>query len=68
MRVPDDVAVVGADDEPLAAGVTPALTTVAGDFDAFAEAVAEAVTAVLDGGTAPPLPVPEVRLVRRASA
>ena len=66
--VPDRVTVVGADDEPAGRVVTPALTTVAGDFGAFAHAAADAVVAALDGRISPPLPVPEVLLVRRASA
>jgi DNA-binding LacI/PurR family transcriptional regulator len=67
-RVPDDVAVIGADDEPLGRVVTPALTTVAGDFADFAVAVADAVEAILDQRPAASLPVPPLRLVERASA
>ncbi len=68
VRVPDEVAVMGADDEPLGRAVTPALTTIAGDFTAFAHAVADAVEAVLAGRTPPPLPVPDLVLRERASA
>ncbi len=68
VRVPDDVAVIGADDEPLGRVVTPALTTVAGDFGEFAVAVADAVEAVLAGRTAATLPVPTLRLCERVSA
>jgi DNA-binding LacI/PurR family transcriptional regulator len=68
ISVPNRVAVIGADDEPAGRAVTPALTTVAGDFGEFAEAAADAVMAALDGRTSPPLPVPGVVLVRRASA
>lgn len=68
VRVPDDVAVMGVDDEPLGRVVTPALTTISGDFGAFAEAVAEGVEAVLAGRPATDLPVPEHTLVVRASA
>lgn len=67
VRVPEDVAVIGADDEPAGRAVTPALTTVAGDFGDFAVAVADAVEGMLAGCVPPPLPVPGVRLVRRAS-
>ncbi|MCW2543613.1 MAG: putative LacI-family transcriptional regulator [Frankiales bacterium] len=67
-RVPDDVAVIGADDEPLGAVITPAVTTVAGDFSQFAVAVADAVEAVLAGRPATALPVPGRRLVVRDSA
>jgi LacI family transcriptional regulator len=65
--VPEDVAVIGADDEPAARAVTPALTTVAGDFRAFAEAIADAVEATLAGRKPKPLPVPELTLIERAS-
>ena len=68
VRVPGDVAVVGADDEPLASVVTPALTTIAGDFSAFAAAVADGVEAVLAGRPGAPLPVPGHHLVVRDSA
>jgi hypothetical protein len=67
-RIPDDVAVMGLDDEPLGRAVTPALTTIAGDFSGFAAAVADAVEAVLAGRSAAALPVPPLRLVQRASA
>jgi DNA-binding LacI/PurR family transcriptional regulator len=68
LRVPDDVAVMGADDEPLGRAVTPALTTISGDFASFAAAVADAVEAVLAGRPAAALPVPERTLVVRQSA
>jgi DNA-binding LacI/PurR family transcriptional regulator len=68
VRVPDDVAVMGADDEPLGRAVTPALTTVAGDFEAFADGVADAVEALLSGRTPDPLPVPGLLLLERESA
>lgn len=67
VRVPEDVAVIGADDEALAQAVTPALTTVAGDFTSFAEAVAEAVEAGLSGRAVAPLPVPDAVVIERAS-
>ena len=68
LRVPDDVAVIGADDEPLGRAITPALTTISGDFAPFAVAVADAVEAVLAGRSTAALPVPELTLVVRASA
>jgi DNA-binding LacI/PurR family transcriptional regulator len=67
-RVPDDVAVIGADDEPLGAVITPALTTVAGEFSEFAAAVADAVAAVIAGQPAVALPVPGRTIVIRDSA
>ncbi|HWC33602.1 MAG TPA: LacI family DNA-binding transcriptional regulator [Mycobacteriales bacterium] len=68
LRVPDDVAVIGLDDEPLGRAVTPALTTIAGDFTGFADAVADAVEAVLAHEPAAALPVPPLRFVQRESA
>jgi len=68
ISVPRQVAVMGSDNEPLGAVVTPALTTIAGDFAVFAAAVADGVEAVLAGRPASPLPVPGHHLVVRASA
>ncbi|HVT65013.1 MAG TPA: LacI family DNA-binding transcriptional regulator [Mycobacteriales bacterium] len=68
VRIPDDVAVIGLDDEPLASVVTPSLTTIAGDFTDFAAAVADGVEAVLANQPAGALPVPPLRLLERASA
>jgi DNA-binding LacI/PurR family transcriptional regulator len=67
-RVPVEVAVIGADDEPLGRAVTPQITTISGDFAPFASAVADAVEAVLAGRPAAPLPVPDRTLIVRASA
>lgn len=68
-RVPGDVAVMGIDDIPLGRAITPALTTLAGDFDAFAAALARVVDAVLKGErNVEPLPVPTHRLIQRDSA
>lgn len=69
IRVPDDVAVIGVDDIPFGAYVTPSLTTVAADFTSFAAGVAATVAAVLDDpGARVELPRAEPRLVVRESA
>ncbi|HVV77226.1 MAG TPA: LacI family DNA-binding transcriptional regulator [Mycobacteriales bacterium] len=68
LGIPDDIAVIGLDDEPLGRAVTPALTTIAGDFAGFATAVADAVEAVLAHQPAAALPVPPLRLIKRDSA
>jgi DNA-binding LacI/PurR family transcriptional regulator len=68
-RVPDDVAVIGVDDVPAAAYVTPSLTTVAADFAALADAVASSVTGLLAGPSdRTQLPLPDHHLVVRESA
>ncbi|QCB92813.1 LacI family DNA-binding transcriptional regulator [Cellulomonas shaoxiangyii] len=67
VRVPDDVAVVGFDDEPGSAFAAPPLTTVRQGFDELGERAVAALVAALDG--APPgreLIAPE--LVVRGSA
>ena len=51
LTVPDDVAVIGVDDLPLAKLVTPALTTVARDTAAGALDIVDAVVAQLNGRT-----------------
>jgi DNA-binding LacI/PurR family transcriptional regulator len=68
VRVPDDVAVIGVDDIPLGALVTPSLTTVTADYRGFGEAIAEATTAVIADRPAVDLALPAVRVVHRQSA
>ncbi|MFJ2608532.1 LacI family DNA-binding transcriptional regulator [Streptomyces sp. NPDC087425] len=68
-RVPEDVSVVGFDDVPVAAYVTPPLTTVRQPFDAVARGGVERLVHVIERPDEPPLPaqVPPVDLVVRAS-
>ncbi|MFF3336820.1 LacI family DNA-binding transcriptional regulator [Streptomyces sp. NPDC002888] len=68
-RVPEDVSVVGFDDVPVAAYVTPPLTTVRQPFDAVAqEGLKRLVHAIENPGTDPlPATDPPVDLVVRAS-
>ncbi|WP_433796231.1 LacI family DNA-binding transcriptional regulator [Actinoplanes sp. CA-252034] len=47
LRVPDDLSVVGFDDNPIAAQVQPALTTVRQDVEAKGRAAAAALTAAI---------------------
>jgi DNA-binding LacI/PurR family transcriptional regulator len=69
VRVPDDVAVIGVDDIPLAAAATPSLTTVAADFGPWGEAIAARVHDLLKGeSTTGPLPPLATRVVVRESA
>lgn len=69
VRVPRDVAVIGVDDIPLGRVTTPTITTLALDFDAYAEAMAAAVVSTLQGGGQPdPMPVPRHYLIERESA
>lgn len=49
LSVPGELAVVGIDDHPIAAALTPALTTVAWDFESFALDMASAVRRSLAG-------------------
>lgn len=69
MRVPDDLAIIGLDDHPLAAVVTPSLTTIAWDMEAFAGSLAGAVESALAGGH-PTLGLEDVtwRVLERESA
>jgi DNA-binding LacI/PurR family transcriptional regulator len=59
LSVPDDVAVVGFDDIPLAEATSPPLTTVHQSTEELGRRMAQAVVASLDGGEPPP---PHVRL------
>jgi DNA-binding LacI/PurR family transcriptional regulator len=68
VSVPDELAIVGVDDIPVAALASPPLTTVWQSLDRQAAYLAECVTASLDGLPQPPRPRQEVELVPRASA
>ncbi|RSM91486.1 transcriptional regulator [Kibdelosporangium aridum] len=67
--VPKDVSVVGFDDIPVAAYVTPRLTTVRQPFDAVAKQGLELLVHAIENPDADPLPAgdPPVELVVRAS-
>ncbi|MFJ8109153.1 LacI family DNA-binding transcriptional regulator [Streptomyces sp. NPDC096132] len=68
-RVPQDVSVVGFDDVPVAAYVTPPLTTVRQLFDAVAQEGLKRLVHTIENPDADPLPSsgPPVDLVIRAS-
>ncbi|MBZ3905859.1 MULTISPECIES: LacI family DNA-binding transcriptional regulator [Streptomyces] len=68
-RVPEDVSVVGFDDIPVAAYVTPPLTTVRQPFDAVAQEGLKRLVHTIENPGADPLPPsdPPVDLVVRAS-
>ncbi|MFJ4776852.1 LacI family DNA-binding transcriptional regulator [Streptomyces sp. NPDC088762] len=64
ITVPDEVALVGSDDLVLAAIQQPALTTVRLDMPTAAR-IADALHALVETGTAPPVPAIEAVLVQR---
>ncbi|MCD9878725.1 LacI family DNA-binding transcriptional regulator [Streptomyces guryensis] len=68
-RVPEDVSVVGFDDIPVAAYVTPPLTTVRQPFDAVAQEGLKRLVHAIENPQAEPLPPsgPTVDLIVRAS-
>ena len=49
LRIPDDVSVVGFDDMPLAAYVSPALTTVQQNAEMGAQALVEGIVGLIKG-------------------
>lgn len=67
--VPEQLSVVGFDDNPLAARVSPALTTVRQDIDAKGEAAVKALLALLreEDAESPP-PLPTALVVRSSTA
>jgi DNA-binding LacI/PurR family transcriptional regulator len=70
LRVPDDVAVAGFDDLPIAATTEPALTTVAHDIDVVGEAAVETLLRLLDSDAprpTEPIVVPAPLLVRQST-
>ncbi|MDO4900508.1 LacI family DNA-binding transcriptional regulator [Actinomyces sp.] len=67
LRVPDELAVIGADDEVLGRFLDPPLTTVAPDMVAFARYLAARARAVLDGTEPPDAPATLARVVERGT-
>lgn len=65
LDVPADLAVVGVDNSPFAALVTPALTTVDTDSEALARHIAETVVRQLDGGLESAVAPPSIHAVVR---
>ncbi|HEY5518185.1 MAG TPA: LacI family DNA-binding transcriptional regulator [Cellulomonas sp.] len=68
VAVPQDVSVVGFDDQPLGAFWFPALTTAAQDFDDLGARAFASLQHVLGGGGVPPSAVATPALVIRESA
>ena len=69
LRAPHDLAVIGADSDPLSAVAVPALTTVDPGTTLTAEFIAHQVLAAVgDGLTTAPLPVPAPRVRVRRTA
>ena len=66
--VPDDVAIVGYDDSPVATSVTPALTTVRQPSFEQGELMADTLLSLLAGGQPPHVTLLETQLVVRDSA
>lgn len=67
-RVPDDVAVVGFDDNPAAAGLDPALTTVAQAVPQMGQTMAHALLSLLQGDTQTRQVVMPTQLIVRESS
>ncbi|MGV9195475.1 LacI family DNA-binding transcriptional regulator [Microbacterium sp. MC2] len=68
IRVPEDVAIIGFDDSPVATSVTPQLTTMRQPSYAQGERMADILLTILGGGQAPHVTVLDTELVVRDSA
>lgn len=66
--VPDDVAVVGYDDSPVATAMRPELTTVSQPSETMGRRMAELLLALLSGAAVEPVPLLPTTLVRRDTA
>jgi DNA-binding LacI/PurR family transcriptional regulator len=67
-RVPDDVAVIGFDDLPLAQHTQPPLTTIRQPLERVGAVAAQRLLATIEGGSDGPDPVLPTTLVARSSA
>ncbi|KZE89600.1 LacI family DNA-binding transcriptional regulator [Microbacterium sp. TNHR37B] len=67
LRVPDDVAIIGFDDSPVARSVTPHLTTMRQPSLAQGECMADVLLAMLSGGEPPYVTILDTELVVRDS-
>jgi DNA-binding LacI/PurR family transcriptional regulator len=67
IAVPDDLSVIGFDDQPDAAHYQPPLTTMRQDFDQLGKQLMTALVGKLEGDDLPPLPLQEPQLVIRSS-
>lgn len=69
VKVPDDISLVGFDDDPIAEWTTPALTTIRQDYEAIGLAATKLLTVRIQrpADPVPPTVVVPVSLVRRAS-
>lgn len=67
MRIPDDVAVVGFDDIPLARWATPSLSSVTQDFDALGRAALSLSDEIVEGAPARSVRLEPTLVVRATS-
>lgn len=68
IRVPEDVAIIGFDDSPVATSVSPQLTTMRQPSYAQGERMADVLLSMLGGGRPPQVTILETELIPRASA
>jgi DNA-binding LacI/PurR family transcriptional regulator len=68
IRVPEDVALIGFDDSPVATSVNPQLTTMRQPSFAQGEEMAEILLSLLAGGHPPHVTILDTELIVRASA
>ncbi|WP_394553210.1 LacI family DNA-binding transcriptional regulator [Agromyces sp. MMS24-JH15] len=67
LRVPEDIAVAGFDDAPLAVRTTPPLTTMRQPFDRIAREMVRMLLEVVEGGTAGRMTLPTELVVRESA-
>jgi DNA-binding LacI/PurR family transcriptional regulator len=68
LRVPDDVAIIGFDDSPVAQTVNPQLTTMRQPSFQQGERMADILLSILAGGNPPHVTILETELIVRVSA
>lgn len=68
LRVPEDVALIGFDDSPVAQSVTPQLTTIRQPSFEQGERMVEVLLGILAGSEPPAVTILQTQLIERASA
>src|SRR5699024_10432956 len=66
-RVPQDIAIAGFDDSPIASATDPALTTMRQPFERISQEMVRLLISVIDGETAATVTLPTTLVIREST-